>query len=171
MWGWFKRMDLHACVEADRDRFTQALHIMCTVRVQGKWRANIDKWQGDVMLCVSVAPFTRYFLEVVNQHTGMLGFSSRRRKIDQIDQMAPNTGYARGFGLWRFTKRPGTLGQTKRWRRARSHLRPAKVDTARSRYACVLVGESICPLLDRSGTLKRGARFPEMGRCFPVAVD
>ena len=56
MCGWFGRDDFHACVEVDRERMTEAFQPSNTLRISGKWRANVnDPWQYDVLLCVSVA--------------------------------------------------------------------------------------------------------------------
>ena len=81
--GLVKRSDIHACVEVDRERLTEALQPSNALRISGKWRANInDPWRYDVLLCVSVAPSGRYFLKVANQHPHItLPESQKKRTV------------------------------------------------------------------------------------------
>ena len=65
---WFRRPDYQACIEHDRLRLTEALETSNTLRIRDRWRTyRNDEWIDNVLLCITVAPFTRSFLTIENK--------------------------------------------------------------------------------------------------------
>ena len=68
MGGWYKRRDFHNCIEHDRLRLIEAVKPHIMMRIRGRWREHeCFAWTPDVLLNLTTAPFSRLYLNIVNE--------------------------------------------------------------------------------------------------------